>query len=297
VLVISQKSEHVQAFFAEVATNSELSQNGRFALGMRYNDPSEGQPATVWSASGKYSLPQGMFVRALVGTAFRLPTAEELFADDPQDERGNPNLKPERSTNVNASIGGVVGVNRLKWELIGFYRKIEDLISFDGFDPVTNQSLAENVAGEVSVHGAELALEGQLTNQLSGNLSFMVDRARQAGDLQIARVPEQQAKLSLDFHPGGAWGAGLALNYVGKVFQSVWDGREQFGNYVVADVTGRVYLDSARHQLITARLQNAFDRQYATSLGTTQRDSDGSDYTYWNLGVPRTFSIRYTYQF
>jgi outer membrane receptor protein involved in Fe transport len=37
-------------------------------------------------------------VRANFGTAFRLPTAEEPFANDPYDERRDPNLKPGRAT-------------------------------------------------------------------------------------------------------------------------------------------------------------------------------------------------------
>ncbi|MEJ0007703.1 MAG: hypothetical protein WDM77_15385 [Steroidobacteraceae bacterium] len=63
------------------------------------------------------------------------------------------------------------------------------------------------------------------------------------------------------------------------------------------DLAGRVYLDHARHHSLTARLENAFDKEYASSIGTGTRDSDGSNYTYWNLGVPRTFELRYNFLF
>jgi outer membrane cobalamin receptor len=298
VLVITQKSEDVHAFFGQVATTSDLLPNVNLAAGFRFNDPSVGPSATVWDVSGRLELPAGMFVRALAGTAFRLPTAEELFADDPDDERGNPNLKPERSRNLNASLGGSFSDGRFKWEATGFYRDITDLISFDGFDAATNQSLAENIAGKVRVRGAEFTLDSRLTADLTTNVSYTYSHARQDGDLQIALVAEQQAKASFDFHPMSIpIGATLALNYVGKVFQSVWDGREQFGDYMVVDLAGRLFLDSDRRQVITARLENAFDKQYATSLGSAERDSDGSNYTYWNLGVPRTFELRYSIQF
>lgn len=297
VLVISQKSEHVHAFFGEVATTSDLMADAHLAAGFRYNDSSFGPSATVWSLSGKLDLPQGTYLRATVGTAFRLPTAEELFADDPEDERGNPDLKPERSTNVNLSFGGITADGRFDWELIGFYRNIRDLISFDGFDPLTDQSLAQNIPGEVHVRGGELVLGAQPVPAFSATASYTYSRSRQAGDLQIARIPEQSAKAVLDLHPPGArFGATLSVNYVGKVFQSVWDGREQYGNYAILDLAGRVFLDTHHRHAITARLQNAFDKQYAASIGSAERDSDGSNYTYWNLGVPRTFSIRYTYR-
>jgi len=297
VLRITRKSEDVRAFFAEVATTSELFANANLAAGFRYNDPSVGSSATVWDVSGRFDLPAGLFIRALAGTAFRLPTAEELFADDPEDERGNPNLKPERSHNLNVSLGGTVAAWHLKWEVSGFWRDITDLIAFDGFDPDTNQSLAENIDGKVRVRGAELTLDATPVEALSISASYIYNHARQNGDLQITRVPEQQAKATIDVHPVSyPWGATVNLNYVGSVFQSVWDGREKYGNHVIVDLAGRVYLDSGRHQSITARLANVFDKQYATSIGSAERDSDGSNYTYWNLGVPRTFQLRYNIQ-
>lgn len=298
VLVITQKSENVHAFFGQVATTSDLLPGANIAAGFRYNDPSFGPSATVWSLSGRFDLPEGLYVRALAGTSFRLPTAEELFANDPDDERGNADLKPERSRNYSVSLGGAALDQHLKWEVSAFYRDITDLISFDGFDPLSNQSLAENIPGTVRVRGAELTLDSTLTTDLSATASYTYNHALQQADQQIARVPIQQAKAAVDFHPAALpFGATVDLNYVGKVYQSVWDGFEKYGHYLVVDLAGRYYIDSARHHSITARLENAFDRQYASSIGSATRDSDGSNYTYWNLGVPRTFQLRYNYRF
>ena len=152
------------AFFGQVATTSELLPNANFAAGFRYNDPSVGPSATVWNLSGRFDLPAGLYVRALAGTSFRLPTAEELFANDPEDERGNPDLKPERSRNFNLSLGGRLLDPHLKWEVSAFYRDITDLISFDGFDADTDQSLAENIPGTVHIRGAEFTLDSTLSN-------------------------------------------------------------------------------------------------------------------------------------
>ena len=298
VLVISQKSENVHALFGEVATTSDLLPHANLAAGFRYNDPSVGPTAMVWDVSGRFELPAGLFIRALAGTAFRLPTAEELFADDPHDERGNPDLKPERSRNLNASLGGVAGGGRLKWEVTGFYRDITDLISFDGYDPLTDQSLAENIPGKIKVRGAEVTLDASVTEDVGANASYTYNHARQDGNQQIARVPVQQGKAMVDYHPTSIpFGATIDLNYVGHVYRSVWDGFERYGNYLVVDLAARVYLDPGRRQSITARLENAFDKQYASLIGSAQRDSDGSNYTYWDLGVPRTLQVRYNIQF
>ena len=90
VLVIDKKTEHVHAIFGEVATTAAFLSNVRLAAGFRYNAPSVGESATVWNVTGRWDVTPEFFVKGTVGTAFRLPTAEELFANDPNDERGNP---------------------------------------------------------------------------------------------------------------------------------------------------------------------------------------------------------------
>jgi outer membrane receptor for ferric coprogen and ferric-rhodotorulic acid len=65
----------------------------------------------------------------------------------------------------------------------------------------------------------------------------------------------------------------------------------------VVGLSGRYFLDAKRHQRIDLTVQNLFNLTYATGLGTGTRDADGSNYTYWNLGVPRTLRATYTYAF
>jgi outer membrane cobalamin receptor len=298
VLVITQKSEDVHAFFGQLATNADLIDNAKFAAGFRYNDPSFGPSATVWSVSGKYDISDALFVRGLVGTAFRLPTAEELFANDPQDERGNPNLKPERSINLNASVGGTFDDRHYHWEAIGFVRNIENLIDYATFDPKTDQDVFGNVSGLVRVRGGELDLGADFT-EWSVGLNYTYSHSVQSNNVQIDRVPVNALKTTVDYHPPELpLDATATLNFVGNIYQSALAaGRQNYGNYPVLDIAGRVYLDEDRRNIITLRLENVFDQVYASGLSNAQRDSDGSTYTYWNLGVPRTFSLRYTYKF
>ncbi len=301
VLVITDKSERVNALFAQVRTTSDLLPNAHLALGLRYNEPSVGPAATVWNAGGKFDFSDRVFARLNLGTSFRLPTAEELFADDPNDERGNPTLKPEQSRNLNVSVGGRVGegANAAHWELVGFFRDISNLISFDGFDDATNQSVAGNIPGKVTVRGAELDLDAPLAEALVGHASFTYNRAKQDGsDLQLTKIPVRQFKAWFDYAPGNRpFGLTANVNHVGTVYASVGGRRESYGDYTVVDIAGRYYFDVARRHTLNLRLENLFDKQYATSLGNAPRDSDGSDYTYWNLGVPRTASLRYTFKF
>lgn len=297
VLVISDKTEDVHALFGQLATNADLFDHGSLAAGFRYNDPSTGPGKTVWSVSGRYDLKADLFVRGLVGTAFRLPTAEELFADDPNDERGNPRLKPEESFNVNASIGGTMDDRRYRWEIIGFLRNIENLIDYATFDETTEQDVFGNVPGMVRVRGAELDVGADFTDWSAG-LNYTYSHSVKANDLQIDRVPVHLLKTTVEYHPAEMpLDLTATLNFAGNIYRSnLANGRENYGNDPVLDISGRVYLDPDRRTTVTLRLQNVFDREYATGLGNAFRDADGSRYTYWNLGVPRTFSLRYAYR-
>jgi vitamin B12 transporter len=298
VLVITQKSEDVHAVFGQLATNADLIDNAVFAAGFRYNDPSFGPSATVWSVSGKYDVTDALFVRGLVGTAFRLPTAEELFANDPEDERGNPTLKPERSINLNASVGGTFEDRHYRWEAIGFVRNVKDLIDYATFDDKTGQDVFGNVSGLVRVRGGELDLGADFPDWSAG-INYTYSHSVNASNLQIDRAPVHQLKTTFEYHPPEMpFDATATLNFVGNIYRSnLVDGRENYGNYPVLDISGRYYLDEGRRNILSLRLENVFDQTYASGLGNAFRDSDGGRYTYWNLGVPRTFSLRYTYKF
>jgi hypothetical protein len=72
-----------------------------------------------------------LFLRGNVGTAFKLPTAEE------------------KSRRLNVSIGGGVptGAGSFSCELIGFARNVTDLIDYV-YDPVQDLDQISNVPGK-----------------------------------------------------------------------------------------------------------------------------------------------------
>jgi outer membrane cobalamin receptor len=304
VLVIEQHDERTQAVFGQVRVNPDLLPRTHLAAGFRFNSPSVGAKATVWNVSGQYDVLPNLYFKTTFGTNFRLPSAEELFANDPQDERGNPHLKPERSKSINASLGGSVGNARFSWELVAFARNIDNLIDYGSFDDETGQDVFANVPGTVKVRGGEIALSAVLTPSLSTHASFEANRSKQDGGAQLLRVPQQVGKAELDFHPDTLpLGATLAMSYTGNVATSVGDDLVPYGHYIVFDLSGRYYIDSARKQRISVSLQNVFDRQYGRpGRGCLDTAADGpydcsAPYTYVNRGLPRTATFRYIYSF
>jgi vitamin B12 transporter len=299
ILVITQHSESVNAVFGELATTQAFLPNVTLAAGFRYNAPSFGQSATVWNVSGRWNFTPDFFMKAMVGTAFRLPTAEELFANDPNDERGDPSLRPETSENANISIGGrVFGTDKIHWEAIGFFRNVTNLIDFQSFDTTTNQAVFGNVPGTVRVRGGEFILEGAATSALSGSLSYTYSSATEGNGQQISEIPLSLAKASIDYHPADKpFGLSASFNYVGDVYNNPAGPFVQYGDYLVVNASGRVFLDASRHHRIDLGINNLLDKRYASSLTEGVSDTTGNAYTVPNLGQPRTFIARYTYNF
>jgi outer membrane cobalamin receptor len=306
VLVIEPTKEHTQAVFGQIRLTPDLIPNAHLAAGFRFNAPNVGEHATIWNLSGQYDFTNSFYFKTSLGTNFRLPTAEELFANDPQDERGNPNLLPERSKSINASIGGSVnsGGSRYSWELIGFARDITNLIDYATFDDETGQAVFGNVPGTVKVRGGEIALTAGFTESTSAELNFTANQSKQDGGMQTDRVPEQLLKAGLDYHPQSLpLGATLNVSYTGKTYVTVGGESLEYGKYTVVDLSGRYFLDSARKQRLTVSVQNLFDREYGRpNRGCLDVPTDGpydcsSPYIYVNRGLPRTAVFRYTYDF
>jgi vitamin B12 transporter len=307
VLVIDQHNENTHAVFGQLRLTPDLIPGVSLAGGFRYNAPSVGQSATVWNVSGKYQAPQGFYVKGEAGTNFRLPTAEELFANDPIDERGNPNLKPERSIGGNLSVGWRfdMGGHAAGVEVTGFARDITDLIDFDTFDAATQQDVFGNVSGTVRVRGGQVTADAAVTDQISGNLAYSFSEAKRNGGKQLDRIPKSLFKAGLDWHPADRpFGATLNVAYTGEVSRSIGKfGAVGYGNYTVVDLSGRWFLDRERRQQVNLSIRNLFDQRYGLpNRGCRDTPADGPfdcsiPYVYVNLGLPRTFAVSYSYRF
>ena len=305
VLLIADKNEHTHAVFAQVRITPDMIARTHLAAGVRYNSPSDGESATVWNVSGQFDLTDDLFIKASGGTSFRLPDAESLYAIDPinNGEVGNPNLKPERSISVNGSIGGRVPLTNgaVNWEVIGFLRDTKDLIDLSGATSDPNVSTFINLPDKVKVRGVEAVVDAAISPEVSFKASYTHSHTRMAGSTaHLAGIPEDQAQALLDYHPAEfPVGGSIVANWVGSVFDNVPSGigAVDHGHYVVVDLNAYVQFGANRRHRISARLENAFDEDYATAVRRTFDDATGSPYAFHYRGVPRTFHLKYDYSF
>lgn len=301
VLIIADRTETTQAVFGQLRVTPELLPRTHLAAGARYNSPDNGEAATVWNTTGQFDFSDVWFARANLGTAFRLPDAESLFANDPifNGEVGNPNLKPERSRNLNASFGGAAPGWNL--ELIGFWRETKDLISLEGETPDPDVFTFINLPGKVRARGVEIAGGAKLSPDWSVQGSYTHSSTRASGSsLQLAGVPKDVAQGSLDFHPEGRpFGASLTANWVGSVVDNVSSGfgRQEHGRYTVVDLNSYWTFGADDRHRISARVENLLDEGYATRVTRAFTDATGEPYLVHYRGVPRTLHVAYSYSF
>lgn len=301
VWLIEDKTEAAQAVYGQVRTAENLLDDTQLALGVRYNSTSGSANATVWNLSGRHEFSESRYLRGTVGTSFRLPDAEELYLRD-CCEVGNPALEPEESRNVEAAVGGTAPVaGGLTWELIGFAREVENLIAVDFDNPDFPDGRFENLDTKVEFTGWELYLSLAVTEEVHVSFDYVGTTAEQERtNEQIQDVPESLIKLSLDYSPSRLpFELGASLVHVGDVYDVVGSGigRIGHGDYSVADITAVWYAYGDRRHRIGLRLENAFDEDYASSLGRAFLDADGSPYPYRNLGMPRTWHASYRFSF
>lgn len=303
VLLIADKSEVVHALFGQVRTTRDLLPRGTVSVGARFNAPTNSQNATVWNVGGQYDISSGVYARGNVGTAFRYPDAYELFAIDPTCCFGNPNLKPEKSTNVNGSVGGRVpaGETSVNLEAIGFYRRVTDLI-IDTDDGTGETTITANSPNVVKVYGVSFVGSSAVTSAFSASLGYTYSSSRQnelAGGYEaILGLPSNQFEAAFDLHPATMpFGVGVTVNTVGKITDSVSGiGNVSSGDYTLVDLSGRIFFDSARRHRITMRLENLFDEQYSTTFRRNFTDS-GTPFLANYLGTPATFHISYSFSY
>lgn len=292
VFLIAPTSEQVHAPFAQVRLDT-----GRLSLaaGVRHNMPSDGQAKTVWNLSGRLGVGDRAYLRGQVGTSFRLPDAYELYVIDPCCERGNPNLIGEESFNTEFGVGLEGG--RFSGEVLGFYRKIDNLIDIDFGLPAFPDGLIVNTDQSVTAWGGEVVLNARLSEVFAVTLDYTHTEVEAAGTgRQIQDIPRDLAKLILTAAaPGGRFGGAAAVNWVGDVFDQVAGGigRVEHGNYAVIDLSAWAFLDAGQRHRLGVRLENAFDADYATRITRVRRDVTNASYAAENRGTPLTLHATY----
>ncbi len=145
-----------------------------------------GRLALAWRVSPDWLL------RAQIGTGFRAPSPDELYAPD----YGNPDLKPETSRGVELGAERRIGDGGFARVTL-FQSRITDLIDYD----FTTSTYAQ-VDGDSTTSGIELSAAMPVTDRvrIAGNFTY-TDSEGPDGQ-PLTRVPERALNLRLEGDAG-----------------------------------------------------------------------------------------------
>jgi outer membrane cobalamin receptor len=150
--------------------------------------------------------------------AYRVPNFDELYFDE-GSVRGNPDLRPEDSADLDAGLR--VGVAGGRWlreaslEAAFFYGEIEDTIVFQNINDTvlaTNVSDARTRGVEV---GGSIELPGGLA--VSGSYTYLDSEVR-SSDSPLPGRPENEADGRVELRPfGGPLELAGEIHYTGEI--------------------------------------------------------------------------------
>ncbi|MBI6896648.1 TonB-dependent receptor [Pseudomonas putida] len=280
VLVIDDNKAQANALYAQLRPRIGALPNWHPSLGVRHEAMSGGDSATVGMLTSLYDLNDHWQLRGQYGSAYKLPNAEQLFVNEPGDEVGNRDLKPEKSRNAELGLDyhGLLLEREFSASVTVFRRKISDLITLDGSQWVNGQ-------GQVGMRGFEADARIQLDDQWSLQADMTRNLTESRTGATINDVPSFFARSRVGFESADRmWGAGGAIRYIRDVVSSKG---VDYGHYSVVDADAYRYLDGARQHRLSLLVENLFDRDYVTSRASNVD----------NLGRPFTSELRYTYTF
>ena len=243
-----------------------------------------------------YKMSKGLRFKANVGTAYRAPTASELYFDwrhTPAAQVnvhivGNPDLKPEKALNFDLGIEGERG--KTFGKLTYFHNKVEDLININtvvtvipGFPPTRLMTGTYQNIDNATIQGVELEAKQDLGSgfALRGLYTYL-DAQDDKTNTRLMGRARHKASLQLSYDdPRHGWNATLWQDWT--------------AGYRYAEQVGRrtVYKDAAL-ALTNFVVTKKFNEQFSAYLGIDNifdKESDALAYDgrIWRGGVRMTF--------
>jgi vitamin B12 transporter len=205
------------------------------------------------SLTGKFGIKQflkdDLYISANIGSGYNAPTLGQLYGQ----YGANPNLKPEKSKTSDITFG-----NDTLW-VTAFYNEITDLIDYDWTLGYIQTS------GKSKFKGVELGYEDFYFDSLGVKALYTYLEAKDAGNKNIARRPQQQLDVTMNYYLSDDIDFGLNAQYIGKRYDKADNQGAQTGKYTVVDFTTN--FQANKYLKFYAKINNLTDKYYQTVDG------------------------------
>ena len=260
-------AENHDARVAQAGVEAEWSSSGPFAavFGASYarqerDDSSEDADGVELFVGASYQAGETR-IRGSAGRRIRFPTLGDLYARG----RGNPELDVERTVEYEIAIER--GFNRDATQLsVALFRS-----DADDFIQGIPGGVLGNIA-EARREGIEMLIDHAFDKRWQFSSSFTyLDAVDRSGETEqtLQNQPRYRITTALDYSPNSQWNLRAQGVHVRDQIALSRRGptRElDLGDYTTIDLIGSRSFSSGRYRVI-ARVTNAFDENYVTSIG------------------------------
>lgn len=243
--------------------------------GLRYDDYSNYENKTTGSVEGIYSVPGSeLSFFTKLASSFAPPSAVDIAFDaDP-----GTTLNPEESLSYEFGWRQQLSSGDLEYSVIFFHNEIDELI---GFDPNTFDAF--NVQ-KATTEGVEFSVKYAYSTQLDVYFGYTYLRAvadqlddprtpgfpnpaDPASDVPLARRAKHQVSFGAQYRPVDSLSFGVnAVGYFDREdINPVSFVQEAAEDYFVVNTV--IDWDLSEHLSVYARVENAFDQDYASAAG------------------------------
>jgi vitamin B12 transporter len=252
-----------------------------FLLSARNDDNSQYGSHATGAAGYAYNFTDAWKATASYGTAFKTPTFNQLYWPG----FGNPDLKPEKSENCEASLR--YETSKLDLAMVVFQNNVRNLVEFtgppSGFDPVnTGKAKIEGVtlSGRYAVL-ENVSLRGNTTFQSAKNEETDQNLVRRSARYGTVGVDTTHDKLQFS----------VETQYASKRYN---DGANDipFDGYALVN-TYLTYTINPSWK-VQGRVNNILDKEYVLASTKGAWSPDGSDYG--TEGTNAFVSATYTFK-
>lgn len=242
----------------------------QWIIGARHDRQSEFGHENTWNLSWGHDLTERLRVRAAYGTAYKAPSANDLFwpysvsfYDDgfgntiTSITQGNPSVQPETSRSAELGLD-LQATDNLSLNASLYKTRTDDLINWAVTVPAADTEVwMPTNLNDVTIEGLELGARWTFADwSLAGTLNLLkaVDETR---DEQLDRRPRRSAGLQLGKDIGGGH---LELETLLASERNDRSGSVTLPGYGVTHLTYQQPLH--RNWTLQARVENLFDKEY-----------------------------------
>ncbi len=202
----------------------------------------------------KYNISKEFYLFSNIGTAYSVPL---LIKNINPWGMTNFDIKPEESKSFD------LGFDYKNFKFTYFHQKVTDLI--DWYDPTptdyyNNDAIYRNLDGEAKFKGIELSYKKEVFSDTLLSLNYTRLSAKDKDGKYLARKPNQNLKVGLDYYGISNFHLNLNAEYVGQRYNNYDKAGEQTGKYTLWNIVANSEINKNVSTYI--KLDNIFNKDY-----------------------------------